>query len=210
VERVYQQKAINSAYLTRRSYLEDKEREVLFTSIVDSSLLNIVEHYIPAPAFLNTQLFFDPYNPHQPNYWHRDIQYGQSDEVQKKAITQGDIMPHFRIPIVDETGLELIPGSHKRWDTDNEYNTRMALHGRKPSDNLANAKAISLKRGDVLVFSAKMLHRGKYGHQRFAFDVLFANEQSSYLNSVSKDCLPSHDMPDSIRRHPVYVRSIKS
>lgn len=73
---------------------------------------------------------------------------------------------HFRVPLVDERGIELMPRTHFRWDTDLEYATRTAADGRNVFDDLPDSKAIPLNRGDLLVFNANMIHRGLYGGNR--------------------------------------------
>jgi ectoine hydroxylase-related dioxygenase (phytanoyl-CoA dioxygenase family) len=160
----YRAGAVNSAYLTGTKYLEDEDRMVLFKFITTSMVLDILQEIIPdSPAFMNTQLFFNPFNLEQKNYWHRDIQYNDySVEYQKKAIKQFNVV-HFRIPLRSEPGLEVIPGSHNRWDTDEEYHTRMQKNGRKNSDELKSSCRLQPGVGDLLVFSANMIHRGIYG-----------------------------------------------
>jgi len=39
-----------------------------------------------------------------------------------------------------EPGLELVPGTHLRWDTPEEFAVRLALAGRKHCDALADAQ----------------------------------------------------------------------
>ena len=69
--------------------------------------MTIVNELIPKqPCCLNTQLFFDPVNKQQSNYWHRDPQYHLSVEQQKAALARGEVI-HFRLPLVDEPGLDL-------------------------------------------------------------------------------------------------------
>ena len=203
----YNTKAVNSAYLTDEKYLDSADREILFNSIANPALLAIVEQYIESPAFLNTQLFFDPVNAEQKNYWHRDIQYGNSDQTQKAFLDSNDLMPHFRIPLVNETGIELVPYSHNKWDSELEYQVRMEKNGKRCSDPLPNTNKISINRGDILVFSAKMLHRGLYGSNRFAFDVLYANAENDYLSTVSASCLPNKTDMEKIYFHPVFKRT---
>ena len=157
--------------------------------------MTIVNELIPKqPCFLNTQLFFDPVNKQQSNYWHRDPQYHLSVEQQKAALTAGDVI-HFRLPLVDEPGLELIPGTHKRWDSAEELKVRLELDGHKNNQPLSQGKAIILFAGDLLVFSANMIHRGLYGMNRLAFDLLFCSPEPSIIEFVNDNCLPAeHDL----------------
>jgi hypothetical protein len=141
------------------------------------------------PAFMNTQLFFDPVNAIQKNYWHRDPQYHLSLAEQKDALTGPDVL-HFRIPLVDEPGLEFIPGTHKRWDSDEELDVRLGRNGRQHHDDLPAALRVIPKPGDLLVFSANMIHRGIYGLDRLSLDILFCDPVPALVKFVDDNCLP--------------------
>jgi hypothetical protein len=52
------------------------------------------------------------------------------------------------------------------------------------------AQQIAMHPGDLLVFSANMLHRGLYGMDRLAFDMLFCDPDPALLACVQQDCLP--------------------
>lgn len=202
----YNNQAINSSGLTGIQYLEEEQRRQLFEFISSDELINVVKKIIPNPTFLNTQLFFDPVNIKQNNYWHRDIQYDLDIEEQKAVIAKNSSMPHFRIPLVSEKGIELIPRSHRRWDTAEELDVRLQRNGRLPHHNLPNGKIIEVKRGDLLIFSAKMLHRGIYGGNRFAFDVLFTEQDSPYLKHSPPDYLPSIEQLAHLPNKEVFER----
>ena len=61
-------------------------------------------------AFMNTQLFFNPVNPQQKDFWHRDCQYDYDLEDQMKVILETQVL-HLRVPLFDELGMEIIPGT---------------------------------------------------------------------------------------------------
>ena len=204
----YEERAINSAYLTHKSHMSEQDRLGLFSFISSTKLLSIVQGVIPEPCFLNTQLFFDPYNETQANYWHRDIQYGLKQKEQKALLYSAELMPNFRIAMRDEKGIELIPSSHLRWDNVIEYKVRMERDGARSSDALPNSKIISLKRGDLLVFSAMMLHRGLYGGNRMALDILYADAASKYLQDSDPSCLPEPAIMNDLENPSVFERSL--
>ena len=84
--------------------------------------MDVVDAVIPNnPAFMNTQLFFNPVNPQQKDFWHRDCQYDYDVEDQMRVILETQVL-HLRVPLFDEPGMEIIPGTHKRWDNEEEYN----------------------------------------------------------------------------------------
>ena len=205
----YAQNAVNSAYLTNQEYLNDRQRQVLFDFIGSEKLMSVVNELIPKqPCFLNTQLFFNPLNPKQSNYWHRDPQYHLSVEQQKAALSASDVI-HFRLPLLDEPGIELIPGTHKRWDSTEELEVRLEQNGYKNDQALSQGKVIKLSAGDLLIFSANMIHRGLYGLDRLAFDILFCQPDPSVIQFVSKDSLPSAEALTSLENTDVFDNTIK-
>lgn len=140
-------------------------------------------------AFMNTQLFFNPHNAAQPNYWHRDPQYHLSLPQQKAALSGPEVL-HFRVPVRDEPGIELIPGTHRRWDCEDELAVRLEQEGRRNCEALESGEVLPLQAGDLLVFSANMLHRGIYGENRLALDILFCEPDPALMQHVEAGCLP--------------------
>ena len=205
----YAEKAINSAYITGTEHLEAQKRELLFRFLASSKLMNTVTSTLKnRPTFMNTQLFFNPVKPTQKNYWHRDPQYHLSIEQQKQALKGPEVI-HFRIPLVDEPGLELIPGSHKRWDTNEELDVRLENKGRKNHEDLSTGVCIKLQAGDLLVFSANMIHRGLYGMDRMALDILFSDPEPSLIKFVSDDCLPSQEIIKNLENPDAFQSTIE-
>lgn len=183
----------------------------LFRFIAQDKLVNIAKGVIGAnPAFMNTQLFFNPHNSNQKNYWHRDIQYtGMSVEEQKGKLTTNNIL-HFRVPLADEPGIELIPGSHTAWDNADEFDVRMEQNDRKNHEALPNGKTIPLKRGDLLVFSANMIHRGLYGKDRFALDIILCDPDPALLKFVDQSCLPAATELGLLARPAIYFATLEA
>lgn len=48
--------------------------------------------------------------------------------------------------------------------------------------------------GDLLVFSADMIHRGLYGLDRLALDILVFDSAGDFVDYVDDDCLPDASM----------------
>ncbi|WP_020531185.1 hypothetical protein [Flexithrix dorotheae] len=184
----YSKGAINSHSLTSSKSLSKQDKKILFEFISSNKMVNLIE--IDNPKFLNTQLFFDPNNLNQKNYWHRDIQYtGISEKDQKEAIKTQNVI-HFRIPFKKELGIELIPETHRKWDSTEEYQVRNSLNNKKPSDSLKKGNLIKLERTDLLVFSANMIHRGIYGNNRLSFDIIYCDNDPKILKFRDKKNLP--------------------
>ncbi|TYK65460.1 phytanoyl-CoA dioxygenase family protein [Colwellia echini] len=193
-EKFYKEEAFNSSLITGSEYLTSTDRIKLFNFISSNKMMAIIKSVIPdKPAFMNTQLFFNPVNPDLKNFWHRDCQYDHDVEDQKIAIQETQVV-HFRVPLFDELGMELVPGSHKRWDNAEEFAVRQEEQGKLSSDELSTGKKIQLAAGDLLVFSADMIHRGLYGLERLALDILVFDPAGDFVDYVDDDCLPDSDM----------------
>jgi len=197
----YQSRAINSAYLTADKYLDESQRLALFRLITSAPLVTQVSSLLgQAPGFMGSQLFFDPVDPKRKNYWHRDPQY-HLDLEQQKAALKGPEVLHCRIALTDEPGIEVIPGSHKAWDTQEQLDVRLELNGRNNHEDLEQGKRLPLFAGDVLFFSATMIHRGHYGMDRRVLDILYCAPEPDLLQFVRPDCLPTRDMWPKLSEH---------
>ena len=204
----YQEEAFNSSLITGSKYLAYDDRMVLFNFISSKKIMKLVDSLIPIkPAFMNTQLFFNPVNPQQKDFWHRDCQYDYDVEGQKKVIHETQVL-HLRVPLFDELGIELVPETHKRWDNDEEFNVRQEEKGRVSSESLSTGKRIKLDAGDLLLFSADMIHRGLYGLERLALDILVFDSAGNYADYVDDDCLPDSSMLDKIVDPSLFTNTI--
>ncbi|WNC67709.1 phytanoyl-CoA dioxygenase family protein [Thalassotalea nanhaiensis] len=205
----YQEEAFNSSLITGSEYLDFDDRVALFNFISSKKVMTVVESLMPNnPAFMNTQLFFNPVNPEQNDFWHRDCQYDYDVEDQKKVIDETQVV-HLRVPLFDELGIELIPGTHKRWDSDEELDVRQEEKGRTACESLSGGKKIKLAAGDLLVFSADMIHRGLYGLDRLALDILVFDSSANYIDYVDDDCLPEISMLDQIDDPRLFNNTIR-
>ncbi|GAA5131310.1 phytanoyl-CoA dioxygenase family protein [Thalassotalea piscium] len=205
----YQEDAFNSSLITGSHYLSYNDRVALFNFISSKKMMAVIDSLIPnSPAFMNTQLFFNPVNPELKDFWHRDCQYDHDIEGQKQAIKDTQVL-HLRVPLFDEPGMELIPGTHKRWDNDEEFSVRQETHGRYSFEELPNGKKIALAAGDLLVFSADMIHRGLYGLDRLALDILVFDPSGDFADYVDDDCLPNNSMLAEISDARLFVNTLK-
>lgn len=196
----YSKQAVNSSGLTSQQYLNDAMRLSLFELICDTSILNVVQQIIPAPLFMGTQLFFDPVTAEQANYWHRDPQYHLSPEEQKTALSGPEVL-HVRIPLRDEPGIELIPGSHRQWDNEEELQVRLQQNGHTNAEHLSRGKTLPLQYGDGLVFSANMIHRGLYGNNRLSLDILYCERATHLIEFINPEHQPSAAMQAKLNQN---------
>jgi ectoine hydroxylase-related dioxygenase (phytanoyl-CoA dioxygenase family) len=194
----YNEEAFNSSLITGSQYLVYEDRIKLFNFISSQKMMDIIDAVVKnKPAFMNTQLFFNPVNSQQKDFWHRDCQYDHDVEIQKIVIHETQVV-HLRVPLFDELGMELVPGTHKRWDDEEEYNVRQEEKGRESHEDLPKGTKIPLAAGDLLVFSADMIHRGLYGLDRLALDILVFDSAGDFVDYVDDDCLPTHSMLDKL------------
>ncbi len=204
----YQEEAFNSSLITGSEYLASEDRLKLFNFISSTKMMAIVDAVILAnPAFMNTQLFFNPVNPKQKDFWHRDCQYDYDVEDQKKVIQETQVL-HLRVPLFDELGMEIIAGTHQRWDNEEEFNVRQEQKGCVSSDSISAGKKINLAAGDLLVFSADMIHRGLYGLNRLAFDILVFDSAADYIDYVDDDCLPDSSILAEINDPRLFTNTL--
>lgn len=196
-EDIYHKGAVNSAYLTSGEFLSENSRISLLKFVSSTKITTEAKRSLEADdiRFLNTQLFFNPLNSSQKNYWHRDIQYTGIPESEQRRIIeqQSPEVIHLRLALADENGLEFIPGTHKRWDSAQEYETRFQLNGKKCHEDLPAGQAVPLKRGDLLVFDANMIHRGLYGKDRLALDILFCRPLPHIVKFIETKVLPKKE-----------------
>jgi len=207
-ETFYKEEAFNSSLITGSEYLAFDDRVKLFNFISCKKIMAVIDTVIASkPSFMNTQLFFNPVNPEQKDFWHRDCQYDHEVEEQKIAIQETQVV-HFRVPLFDELGMELVPGTHKRWDNEEEFNVRQEEQGRLSNESLSTGKAIKLAAGDLLVFSADMIHRGLYGMDRLALDILVFDPEGDFADYVDDDCLPEVSMLSQIEDPRIYTNTL--
>ncbi|MBT9317655.1 phytanoyl-CoA dioxygenase family protein [Leptothoe spongobia] len=160
-----EQQLINMHSLTHPNYFEEcrHERIQFFNLIASAKLTRALEQIFKVDMYFhNTQLFFNPYSKEKQPYWHRDLQYSPIDDAVQAAEQHNMLSLHVRIPLVAEKGVELIPDSHTRWDTELERNVRFELNDHRQNEALPGSVLIELEPGDALIFSAQIIHRGNY------------------------------------------------
>jgi ectoine hydroxylase-related dioxygenase (phytanoyl-CoA dioxygenase family) len=110
---------------------------------------------------------------------------------------------------VKEAGLELIPGTHKRWDTELEKNVRFERNGHRNSEDLPGAVLVELDPGDIVIFDAQMIHRGNYrlNKMRIALDLCVGMPHPFTAKYLDENVLPSEREMEAIRNNRWYMRA---
>lgn len=116
---------------------------------------------------------------------------------------------HVRIPLRPERGFLLVPGSHARWDTTEERDVRFEQDGHRSHEDLTTARSFDLVPGDVLVFSAHMLHRGTNGQDRLSLDLMVGRPDGTIPGPDAAQ-LPTAAELARIRRPEWYRRACAS
>ncbi len=193
---VFSHKLVNMSSLTNVEHFNglSGERTKFFEAIASIKLTNVIEQMFGTGIYFhNTQLFFNPTNKERLPYWHRDMQYSPVDDAIQSEEQERMLCLHVRIPLVKEKGVEVVSGSHKRWDTELERNVRLQLNGHKDNDPLPNSVLIDLVPGDILIFNAQMIHRGNYelNPTRKALDLCIGKHHPLTSSSLDERVLPT-------------------
>lgn len=172
----------NMAFLTEPRYFRQhpEHLKILLNAIADEKIFGVLEHLLKTgPLFHNTQYFFEPRSYSRGGDWHRDQQFGATDEETEKRRMLETVGIHAHIAFLPDNNLELVPGSHARWDTPEELRIRKGLNGlEKNSPAMPGAQRIYLDAGDAVFFSAWGIHRGNYlaGMPRRTFDAIYGTK----------------------------------
>ena len=140
----------------------------LMQAVADEGVLNLVRIILQGePLFRCTSLFFNPQENGRDGHWHRDTQFRSEtdDEEREKILSRQGFGAgvQLQVALVESDDVEVVPRSHLRWDTDDEYEIRKADEGKNnKSNDMPNALRVSLEPGDAVGFNAAGLHRGRY------------------------------------------------
>lgn len=204
---------INMHSLTHAKYFANSEDRIrFFEMITPPELTDEIQGPLWSEIYFhNSQLFFNPHDKSQRPYWHRDIQYTSANEVVQQRDFKDMTNLHIRIPLVPERGVELIPGTDRRWDHEHERNVRLELDGHKNHEDLVGAVLIELIPGDVLIFSANMIHRGHYAanESRKALDICVGKSHWLTAKFLDPCNLPTDTELTRIKNNTWYKNALK-
>lgn len=157
-------------HLNHVGYFQTKPagRIEMLEAIAAPSVLKFVAAILnEQPLFRCTSLFFNPQETSTDGSWHRDSQFSTKNDAQEQELLRKTANPatsvQLQIALERSDDLEFVPGSHRRWDTSDEYDIRKADGGaNNRSNNMAGALRIDLAPGDAVAFNPTGLHRGRY------------------------------------------------
>jgi hypothetical protein len=187
--------ASSMRHLNHPAYFEgDPEglREML-AAIADPKVQDICRDLFDGePLFRCTSLFMNPATIQRDGNWHRDSQFLFPDETveRERILATGGVSDHvqLQVALVPSDDIELVPGSHRRWDTPEEYAIRRADGGANNRSAIPHAVRIALEPGDAVGFNAYGLHRGRYHADRLrrTFMLTFTDSRAPVSDYFSK------------------------
>ena len=100
----------------------------------------------------------------------RDAQFLIPDEADERQFIEEQVangLTHshgvqMQIALVPNDDVELVKGSHLRWDLDEEYAVRCADNRAHATEVMPGSTRIALQPGDAVCFNAWGYHRGRY------------------------------------------------
>jgi ectoine hydroxylase-related dioxygenase (phytanoyl-CoA dioxygenase family) len=206
-----EERLVNMHSLTARRYFHTGAERIRFFDMLASDRITALVDGMFGDGiyFHNTQLFFNPWQNRRSPYWHRDLQYSPVEDAAQASEQARMLSLHVRIPLLPEQGIEVIPGTHRRWDMPEEANVRLETNGRRNSEDLPGGILIALEPGDVMVFDAQMIHRGNYAlnQERKALDLCVGRAHAFTLRYLDESVLPDEGELAGIRNNTWFNRA---
>ena len=113
----------------------------------------------PEPLVVGMHLMCSPARDHGPAAWHRDIHpidMAPLANLQADLLENGPRYLQWNIPLYDDNVLWVVPGSHRRLNTEAE-NQQLLQDNTKP---LPGSIPVELKAGDAVVYINLLFHQG--------------------------------------------------
>ena len=163
-------------------------QEILETT-ADPELLKICRTILgDEPMFRSTSLFMNPLETSADGNWHRDSQFLCPDEEEEKKMVaergSAGTSIQLQIALVPSSDIEIVPKSHLRWDTEEEYAIRRADGGaHNRSNSMPNALRVEMEAGDAVAFNPMALHRGRYHTDKLRRTLMLTYTSKSFPRS---------------------------
>jgi hypothetical protein len=160
--------------------LEELLRLVALPELLDLARTLLGEE----PMFRCTSYFMNPLETSMDGDWHRDSQYMTPDVASERAMllegadTGSGIQ--LQVALVPSDDVELVPASHLRYDTPEEFAIRRADEGRhNRSNDMPGALRIALGTGDAAAINSLGIHRGRYHTDKLRRTLMLTYTKSS-------------------------------
>ncbi len=118
--------------------------------------------------------------------WHRDCQFGRPNPELERELFEATAAVHIRVAFEDDDRLEIVPGSHTRWDSPEELCIRRGAD--RATAHMPHATRIQLRAGDGCLFHAWSIHRATYRRApiRRTLDALYGFTQLAPMPEPSR------------------------
>jgi hypothetical protein len=140
-------------------------------AVAEPAVLEQLRHMFGCePLFRSTSLFFNPRETSMEGSWHRDSQFLIPNEEEERQALHDMKMSgllhargcQMQVALVPSDDVELVEGSHLRWDSPDEYAVRRADGGAHSTELMPNSTRVALQPGDAVCFNSWGYHRGRY------------------------------------------------
>ena len=114
---------------------------------------------LPEASVAGMYMMANPVRDHGPAKWHRDIHPADMaplGALQAEMIDNGPRYVQWNIPLYDDNVLWVVPGSHRRLNTDQEDRQLLA----DPRVPLDNGLQVELNAGDGVAYTNYLIHWG--------------------------------------------------
>ena len=169
-------------HLNHPSYFLGDEtggRVAMLETVADPGVLALCETILgDRPSFRSTSLFMNPEETSRDGHWHRDapldsVPRAPTPTAEEEGMIEANVggggesggCVQLQIALVPSDDVELVRGSHLRWDTPEEWHIRLGdgkAHAN--SNHMPGACRIALQPGDGVAFNPFGLHRGADTH----------------------------------------------
>jgi hypothetical protein len=128
--------------------------DYLLNTIADQRILSILDYICDRQLFFHGLVYF--FNPEERSWrgdWHRDGQINAPDDRTERLRIFSSSFVRVHLALIADDNLEIVPGSHARWDTSQELEIRKGLNGKFSDSNLMPSPTrINLQPGDAVFF----------------------------------------------------------
>lgn len=183
-------------HLNHPSYFLSDEsggRVAMLETVADPGVLALCETILgDRPSFRSTSLFMNPEATSTNGDWHRDaplrdVPLAPTPTAEEEGMIEANVggggesggCVQLQIALIPSDDVELVSGSHLRWDTAEEWHVRLGdgkAHAR--SDHMPGACRIALQPGDGVAFNPFGLHRGA-DHSHWVHSLCRCTDRSS-------------------------------
>ena len=182
----------------------DRENFQAVEFVLHENTLGVSQQIIQSGDVVPTQfgMFCNPRRDHGPADWHRDIRPPAHGNVQCFIDDYRANPPHYvqwNIALYDDDVFWLIPGSHMRFNTEDE-NRQLSRSEHEP---VGGGFPVDLKAGDAVVYLTPILHWGSNYSTRLRRTMQFAYR--GFFNGSLTAALHLHWMPDLPDRLPDHL-----